>query len=440
MRVAVIGAGIVGVTTAFELVEDGHEVTVYERHDSLAAEGSFANGGSVAPGYLTPWAVPGMPGKALRQMVAQHAAWRLGSGPLLQAHWLWRRWRACRPSVQHLNRMRLHRLAAFSQAQLQALTARLHLDFEQQQGQLILLRAESDLDLLRPGLKALEDLHEPHALLDAAGARRIEPAICTDAPLHAAIHLPGAQVANCRQFAHLLKAEAQRRGVQFRFRHEVIGIAPGSPLSLQVQPRLECDTAWLTSTLTPGNCGHEVDVGPQAFDAVVVCAAMGSPALLSPLGLKLPLAAVHGHSITAPLRLSDTAIDTCPHSGVLDERYRVTISRMGNRIRVAGGSELGRSTDRLNGDVLATLYKVLDDWFPAAARTAKATQWRGTCAMLPDGPPLLGPTGIPGVFMNLGHGAHGWALSCGSARAVADLVSHRQPAIDLQGLGLDRFA
>ncbi|MBP6336024.1 MAG: FAD-dependent oxidoreductase [Vitreoscilla sp.] len=438
MRVAVIGAGIVGVTTAFELAEDGHEVTVYERHGSLAAEGSFANGGSVAPGYLAAWSVPGTPGKALLQMTALHAAWRFGLATVLQTRWVWRRWRACRPQVQQVNRLRLHRLAVFSQAHLQALTARLHLDYEQQQGQLVLLRSERDLTLLRPGLEALEELREPHALLDAAGARLIEPALSPDAPLHAAIHLPGAQVANCRQFAHLLKAEAQHLGVRFRFRHEVLGITAGSPLSVRVQPRLAQDTTALASTLTPDS-SDALDVGPQTFDAVVVCAAMGSPALLAPLGLKLPLAAVHGHSITAPLRLADTAMDTCPRSGVLDERYRVTISRMGNRIRVAGGAELGHARSQLDDNVLATLYKVLDDWFPAAARTAKATQWRGTRAMLPDGPPLLGPTGMPGVFMNLGHGAHGWALGCGSARVVADLVGQRQPAIDLQGLGIDRL-
>jgi D-amino-acid dehydrogenase len=438
MRVAVIGAGIVGVTTAFELAEDGHEVTVYERHGSLAAEGSFANGGSVAPGYLSPWAVPGMPGKALLQLPAQHAAWRFGAAALLQPAWLWMRWRACRPAVQQLNRVRLHRLATYSQAQLQALTTRLHLDFEQQQGQLVLLRSERDLDLLRPGLRALEELHEPYALLDAEGARRVEPALNPEVPLHAAVHLPGAQVGNCRQFAHLLKTEAQRRGVRFRFRHEVLGITPGAPLCVQVRPRLDTDASTPTSTLTPDS-EDTMDVGPQPFDAVVVCAAMGSPALLAPLGMKLPLAAVHGHSITAPLRLADTATDTCPNSGVVDERYRVTISRMGNRIRVAGGAELGRTSAQLNQNVLATLYKVLDDWFPAAARTAKATQWRGTRAMLPDGPPLLGTSSVSGVYLNLGHGSHGWALACGSARAVADLVGRRQPAIDLQGLGLDRL-
>lgn len=438
MRVAVIGAGIVGVTTAFELAEDGHAVTVYERHGSVAAEGSFANGGSVAPGYLSPWAVPGMPGKALAQLASRHAAWHFGGLPLLHAGWLWRRWRACRPSVQQLNRMRLHRLATYSQARLQALTSRLRLEFEQQQGQLILLRSERDLALMRPGLQALAEFNEPHALLDADGARRVEPALNPNTPLHAALHLPGAQVANCRQFAHLLKSEALRQGVRFRFRHEVMGITPGSPLSLQVRPNREPGAPSPSSTLTPDS-DDAVDHGPQAFDAVVVCAAMGSPALLSPLGLKLPLAAVHGHSITAPLRLADTATDTSPISGVLDERYRVTISRMGNRIRVAGGAELGHPEGPLNPKVLGMLYQVLEDWFPASARTAKATQWRGARAMLPDGPPLLGPAHVRGVYLNLGHGAHGWALGCGSARAVADLVGQRQPAIDLQGLGLDRL-
>jgi D-amino-acid dehydrogenase len=229
------------------------------------------------------------------------------------------------------------------------------------------------------------------------------------------------------------------RGVRFRFHHEVAAITPGNPLSLMAHPRRDLDSRTQGSTLMPDSSDDTEDLGPQAFDAVVVCAAMGSPTLLAPLGLKLPLAAVHAHSVTAPLRLTDSAMDTCPNSGVLDERYRVTISRMGNRIRVAGGAELGRPSDKLNPTVLATLYKVLDEWFPAAARTAKATQWRGTRAMLPDGPPMLGATGMPGVFLNLGHGANGWALACGSARVLADLVSQRQPAIDLQGLGIDRL-
>lgn len=439
MRVAVIGAGIVGVTTAFELAEDGHEVTVYERRGSLAAEGSFANGGSVGPAYLSAWGVPGAPGRALRQLPAQHATWHFGSAPLFQPGWLWRRWRASRPPVQQTNRLRLHRLASYSQAQLQALTARLHFDYEQQQGQLVLLRSERDLQDLQPGLNALKELHEPHAVLDAAAARQIEPALNPDMPLHAAIHFPGAQVGNCRQFAQLLKTEALRRGVRFRFHHEVLGITPGTPLTVRVRPWVASNSAHAASTLMPESADDEVDMGPQNFDAVAVCAAMGSADLLAPLGIKLPLAAVHGHAITAPLRLADTASDTCPRACVVDERYRATISRMGNRIRVAGGAALGRSPQALDVRALATLYKALDDWFPAAARTAKATQWRGTRAMLPDGPPLLGPTGVSGVYMNLGHGDHGWALSCGSARAVADLVAQRQPAIDLQGLGLERL-
>jgi D-amino-acid dehydrogenase len=170
---------------------------------------------------------------------------------------------------------------------------------------------------------------------------------------------------------------------------------------------------------------------------VVVSAGLASAALTKPLGLRIPLVAVHGYAISAPVR---EPLDA-PRSGVMDERYKVAITRLGQRIRITGGSEIGGDASRHQPASLQTLYRVLDDWFPGAARTQENVQvWKGARPMLPDGPPLLGPSGIPGVWLNLGHGASGWTLACGSARVIANQISGQHSEIDLQGLGLERLS
>jgi D-amino-acid dehydrogenase len=178
----------------------------------------------------------------------------------------------------------------------------------------------------------------------------------------------------------------------------------------------------------------------EGFDAVVVCAAIGSAALLRPLGLKLPLQPVHGYSITAPLRRHEGRADHGPHSALMDERYKVAISRLGMRVRVAGSAEIGGSDTTHHQGSLDTLYKVLHDWFPGSAHLSQAQRWKGARPMLPDGPPVLGRSGIAGVWLNLGHGSSGWALSCGSARLLADALAGRPAAIDTEGLGVERLS
>jgi len=424
VRVAVIGAGIVGVTTAFELASDGHQVTVFERRGSVAEETSFANAGVVAPGYVTPWAAPGMPAKVLRHLLSRHAPVRLAS-PMApgQWGWMWRWWRACRAPVFAANRARLYRLARYSQQRLRTLRQDLHLSHEQAQGYLVLLRTPHDQKLARGSLKLLAELGVNFHLVDAQRARAVEPGLNPDMPLHAAVHLPGDEVGNCREFAHLLRGEAQRLGAQFRFQRSVLGLAGGT------QPVV-------THQATGGTEPPQQD----SFDAVVVCAAMGSAALLRPLGLRLPLAPVHGYSITAPLRQLEGWPHLGPAAAVMDEKYKVAISRIGQRVRVAGSAELGGRLDRFDDAALATLHKVLDDWFPGCAQQgAQVQRWKGARPMLPDGPPVLGASGAPGVWLNLGHGSSGWALACGSARVLADQLAGRAPAIDTEGLDLSRL-
>jgi len=417
MQVAVIGAGIVGVTTAYELAAQGHEVTVFERRASVAAETSFANAGVIAPGYVTPWAAPGMPWKVLSHMLSRDAPVRFGGlGALGQLPWMWRWLRACRPKVHLANRSAMQTLARYSRERLQELTHLLRLDYEQASGYLVLIRTGRELKGSQRGLALLRELGVAHEVIDAERTRQIEPALNPAATLHAAIHLPQDGVGNCRHFAHLLKAEAQKLGALYRFDTDVQALTPGS------RPALRTAT------------GESL-----AFDAVAICAGVQANALLRQVGLKLPLAPIWGYSVTAPVRHVDGHAPLGPRAALMDERYKVAISRLGQRVRVAGSAEVGGRADHMRLGTLRTLYRVLDEWFPGSTVTREAQHWKGARPMLPDGPPVLGASGAPGVWLNLGHGSSGWALACGSARVLAERISGRDAAIDTSRLGLQRL-
>jgi D-amino-acid dehydrogenase len=417
VRVAVIGAGIVGVTTAYELALAGHEVVVFERRASVAAEGSFANAGVVAPGYITPWAAPGMPLKVLRHLLSRDAPVRLGGlGALRELPWMWRWWRACRRPVHNANRAAMHRLATFSRARLQEITRTLDLDYEQVAGYLVLLRTAREAASAQGSLALLREWGVMHEFVDAARARLIEPGLSPATALQGAIHLPQDGVGNCRQFAHAIKTEAQRMGVRFHFDTVVRTVHPGAPAHVET---------------TDGRLGE--------CEAVVICAGVQANTVLRGLRVKLPLAPVHGYSVTAPLRAMDGLALPGPRAAVMDERYKIAITRLGQRVRVAGSAELGGDVSELAEAPLRTLYRVLEDWFPGAAVTREAQQWKGARPMLPDGPPILGESGAQGVWLNLGHGSSGWALACGSARVLAERVSGHASPIDLAGLTLARL-
>jgi D-amino-acid dehydrogenase len=319
------------------------------------------------------------------------------------------------------------RLAQFSRNRMDALTHTLRLDYEQARGLMVLLRGARDLALAQRGLTLLTEFGVPFELLDAARCREIEPGLNPEAPLHAAIHLPQDGVGNCRQFAHLLKHEAQRLGADFRFGREVHRIVPGMQPALVLRRPAE------------RRDGGDTLLEPAEFDAVIVCAGAQANALLGPIGLRLPLAAVHGYSVTAPLRHVDGYPDMGPRAALIDGRHAVAITRLGRRVRVAGGAELGCAPGRFDEATLRTLYKVIDEWIPGAALLPKAQHWKGARPMLPDGPPVLGASGAPGVWINLGHGASGWALACGSAQVMARLVAGHEPELDLTGLGSERL-
>ena len=409
MKIAIIGAGIIGVTTAYELAVDGHEVHVFERRNSACEETSFANAGVISPGYVTPWAAPGMPSKVLKYLFQKHAPVRIQL-PLKHGELSWiSQWlKACKPAIYENTRSSLKSLASYSADRLQSLTKTLDLEYDKAQGYMVLLRGEQELHRIQANLKILADTGYEYKVLDADAARKIEPALSAATALHSALHLPNDTVANCRQFALLLREKAQSLGAQFHF---------GS----------------FQSHIEHGSQG--VRLSGESFDQVIICAGVDSAALLKPLGIHIPLIPVYGYSVSASVREPMDA----PVSGVMDERYKVAISRIGNRVRVAGSAEIGGDPTRINQAAIQTLYKVLDDWFPAAADTKGQTAsngrgqvqvWKGARPMLPSGPPRVGASGVPNVWLNLGHGSSGWALACGSARLLADKIAGRKPTID----------
>jgi D-amino-acid dehydrogenase len=414
MHIAIIGAGIAGVTTAYELAESGHAVTVFERHSSVAEEASFANAGVSMPDFAAPWRASRWWRRLLTgQRTTLRRTWPLSGNDLA---WLRRQRRASASDVRAVNQAVMRRLAAYSRARLRQVTEQLDYAFDRADGLLILLRTERERERAQPNLAWLREAGAACREIDAEQARQIEPALNPATPLAGAIHVPDAEAGNCRQFAVIVRDAAQQRGAQFAF-NTAVALDPAQPGQL-----------WIAGQ-------------PSRFDAIVLCPGAAAGELLAPLGIRLPLAPVYGYSISAPVAEPVLA----PRAAVLDGDIAITC--LGRRVRVAGLAEIGGhrpnpgvSTRLLPAWAEQRLYRSLTDWFPAAANLANGIQiWRGARPMLPDGPPVLGASGVPGLWLNLGHGDYGWSMACGCARAIADLIAGHTPEIDLHGLGVERL-
>ncbi|MBV8380144.1 MAG: FAD-dependent oxidoreductase [Paucibacter sp.] len=411
MRIAIIGAGIAGVTTAFELASEGHEVSVFERRGSVAAEGSFANSGLLAPGLALPLIAP---------------AWPAPGGNF---SWRMQQWKAARQPQAAARAEALHHLAVYSHARLQSLRRSLQLDFESAEGLLLLARTAREREAIAAGLERLQRLGLAAEELDTARCHAREPGLNEQTPLHAGIALKPAEIGNCRQLVHLLRVEAQRLGARWRFDTTVRAIEPGGQLVHEHAPMQAL--AGAVSNGRPQDAGDTLPapLGPQQerFDAIVVCAGTEVGALLAPLGLKLPLRAITTHSLTAPLRQLEAHPDLGPRGALVDLQHDTTISRIGQRVRLVGRDE-------------SRLHKVLHDWFPGAIQSTQVQRWSGTHVQVADHLPLLGKTGIPGVWLHAAASDSGWSVALGAARVIADGLGGRGPEVDVAGLGVERFA
>jgi D-amino-acid dehydrogenase len=424
MKIALIGAGIIGTCSALKLAEHGHHVTLFETNGSAAEEASFANAGVIAPGYVTPWAAPGMPRKVLRQLFQADAAVKFTPRfERAQWHWIARWLRACNPSTYAASRAALQQLAAHSLRQMHEWRNEFSFEYEQSQGYLQLLRSERDLQLIAPALDMLKANNHPHALIDRAQCLKLEPYLSSHTELHAAVHLPADEVGNCRFFAQQARDAAAALGADVRVRERVRSIEPQpgkGRISLQIQGSKEL----------------------EHFDHVVVCAGVQSDVLLQPLGIHIPVLPVWGYSVSAAFRdigASPFQAEISKIAGVMDERYKASITRLGNRIRVAGTAEIGAKPGEMNEAALETLYKVLQDWFPAIADLRQPQLWMGARPMLPDGPPVIGASKIKGLWLNMGHGSSGWALACGSADVLASLMRDKSADLDTAAFSPARY-
>ena len=412
MKIAVIGAGVIGVTTALELVSHGHEVVVYEKGSGIAQKASFAASGFMGPGLVNSWTTPGMFSRQFKKWLTGESGIHVNGLLQFPGGWVWQWLLACRHPEADLKLASLQRLAFYSQEVFKGVTEQYGLTYENSPGSLLLCRSESDFEEVELQLSLLKDAGILYKTLSAADTQALEPALSTETQLWGSVCFPHDAVANCRQFTILAKQEAEQLGVLFKTGHEVLPLSVSKPTLLNFADK--------ESTL---------------FNHVVVCAGIHSKALVQKLGIQLPVLAVHGYSLSAALREEMDA----PSCGVIDAKHQVAIARSGQRIRVSGMCEIGasRQHSEKNTDLL---YKVLNDWFAGAAKTQDNVQvWRGTRDVMSDGVPVLGLSGVPGVWLNTGHGNHGWACSSGSARAIADMVSGRDCEIDLKGLGIERF-
>ena len=416
MKVVVLGSGVVGVTTAWALARHGAEVTVVDRQPGVALETSFANAGQVSPGYSTPWAAPGIPIKAMRWLFQRHAPLSIRlDGTAFQWRWMASMLANCSADRYAVNKERMMRLAEYSRDCLRQWRAEAGIRYDERSGgTLQLFRKQAQLDAAQRDVEVLQACGVPFELLDRAGVARVEPALAqASVPLSGGLRLPNDETGDCYQFTTQLAQRAQALGVEFRLATEVAGFEHSGQ-------RIRGVRLVSGETLTA--------------DRYVLAAGSYSRGLLLPLGLNLPVYPVKGYSLTFPLVNEGLA----PQSTVLDETYKIALTRLGNRIRVGGMAELGGFDLRLNPRRRATLEKVTRELFPGGD-FARAEFWTGLRPMTPDSTPLVGPTPIENLLLNAGHGTLGWTMSCGSAQLLADQMMGVPTAIRTDGLDISRY-
>ncbi|WP_336964627.1 D-amino acid dehydrogenase [Sphingobium aquiterrae] len=417
MKIAVLGSGVIGVTSAYYLAKAGHEVTVIDRQPGPALETSFANAGEISPGYASPWAGPGIPQKAIKWLLMNHPPLILR--PAVDREmlgWLFAMLRNCTAQRYALNKERMVRIAEFSRDCLIDLRAQTGIDYDQRmQGTLQLFRTEKQVQDSAKDVAVLRETGVPYEVLDPAGCIAAEPALAVvKEKFVGGLRLPGDETGDCFKFTVALAALAQAQGVTFRHDTGIrrIDMAGGQVRAIQT------------------------DKGDVQADRYLVALGSYSAGLLRPLGLKLPVYPVKGYSITAPIVEPDRA----PVSTLMDESYKIAITRLGDRIRVGGMAEISGYKLGLEQRRRDTLAFSVGDLFPGAGDLLGASFWSGLRPMTPDGTPVIGATSIPNLFLNTGHGTLGWTMSCGSAHVIADLMSDRQAAIDTSDLSLSRYA
>jgi D-amino-acid dehydrogenase len=416
MKVLVLGAGVIGVTTSYYLSKRGFEVTVIDRQPGPGLETSFANAGEVSPGYASPWAGPDVPVKAIRWLLDRH-------GPLVvrpqanPAMWRWilQMLRNCTAARYAVNKARMVGIAEYSRDCLRALRAETGIRYdERSQGTLQLFRKQAQLDGIGGDVEVLRQYNVPYEVLDREGCIRVEPGLAAVRERFVGgLRLPDDETGDCHMFTQRLEQLAAAQGVKFVYGTTIESVDVSGDRVVQVS----------TSR------------GALTADVYVMALGSFSPLLLRPVGIDIPVYPVKGYSLTVPIVNGNIA----PESTIMDETYKVAITRLGDRIRVGGTAEVGDYKVRMSENRRATLDRSLTDLFPGAGNLSRATFWSGLRPMTPDGPPIIGRARYANLHLNTGHGTLGWTMACGAARVVADQIAGVTPEIPTDELSIARY-
>ncbi len=419
MKVVVLGAGVVGTATAYFLAEDGHQVTVLDRQAAPGLETSFANGAQISACHAKPWAAPQVPGQALLWMFKPDA-------PLLFKPWRWDpslwSWglkflRNCTADRLRINMGRTLRVALYSRAVLKVLRQKTNIQYDQiTQGILHIYRTPAEFAEGRDTAAQLAAMGLPQDVLTPAECVKVEPALAHGAKTDLAGGLlsPEDESGDAQKFTAALAKLAAARGVIFKGGVHI--------------KRIEAQKGQITRVVT--------DHGDETGDAYVLAMGSYSPHFARDLGLALPIYPAKGYSISVEIENPAAA----PTVSITDETSFMVFSRLGNKLRVAGTAELAGWNTSLDPRRVEPLVRNAKSLFPNASAYKELHAWSGLRPATPDSVPILGTTSYSNLFLNTGHGTLGWTMACGSGRIIADLIAGRRPEIDLEGLGLDRFA
>src|SRR5450830_1640614 len=405
MRILVLGSGVVGVTSAYYLARKGFEVTVIDRQPAPGLETSFANAGQISPGYSAPWAAPGIPLKAMKWLLQRHAPFAMKpDGTLWQLQWALKLLQNCNAASYDINKERMVRLAEYSRDCLRDLRATTNIQYEvRTQGTLQVFRTQRQLDAAAKDIAVLSRIGVPFELLDREGCANAEPALdLVKHKLTGGLRLPGDETGDCQLFTTRLAEEARKLGVEFRQNVSI--------------DQLLTNNGKLTGVEISTNQGKETLVADQ----YVVALGSYSRQLMQQLAIDIPV------------------------STVMDETYKVAITRFDNRIRVGGMAELAGFDLSLNPRRRKTLEMITNDLFPNAGDVPNASFWTGLRPMTPDGTPIIGRASsnqqLDNVWLNTGHGTLGWTMACGSGQVLADMLAQHKTAIRSDDLAISRYS
>lgn len=417
MKILVLGAGVIGVTSAYYLARAGHRVRVIERQPGAGLETSFANGGHIAASHTRPWAGPGTLITALKWLGSPGAPLRISprADPRLWS-WCLGLARNCTAGRERLNAGRMRRIARYSLSSLAELREETSIQYQQTaKGILTFYRDDRGLGQAQANALAFARLDSPSRVLDRAGCIALEPSLAhSETEIAGGIYHPEDESGDAHAFTVALAGISAGFGVEFSY-----GVSVN---------RLVADGNQITAV--------ETDTGDFAADAYVLALGSYSPLLARPLGLDLPIYPAKGYSLTLPI--DDPA--AAPQVSLLDDDRKLVYTRLGERLRVAGMADIGGYDTSIPKARIASMAGAAKTLFPGLGETADLKPWAGLRPKTPDSVPLIGATPYANLYLNTGHGFLGWTMACGSGRMIADLVGGKEPGIDMADLGLERFA